>query len=80
MGIMRSLYEELKDSSYDNVIDDLIRDEVEAIDGYELAKGKLVNANIPSEIYDKALKTFDHIILEEKEHIEELEELKELLK
>lgn len=56
-------------------INTLIVDEQEAIDGYEKAKMNCLNLNIPSDEYDRLVKVFNHIIEEEKEHIEELVEL-----
>lgn len=68
-----NLYEQISNSNtMDKIINDLIIDEQEAIIGYEKAK-----TNIPLENYDRVSKVFDHIIEEEKEHIEELKELLE---
>lgn len=75
MGIISSLNEELNKVSYKEVIEALIKDEEEAVDGYEKAKIDLLHSNISSDEYDKASKLFDHIIAEEEEHINELKEL-----
>lgn len=75
MSIIRSLNEQLNKTSYKEVIDALIKDEEEAIDGYEKAKIDLLHSGISSEEYDKAYKVFDHIISEEEEHLKELREL-----
>lgn len=53
----------------------LIKDEQEAIDGYEKSKQTLLEYNISSDEYDKITKVYDHIITEEEEHIKELKEL-----
>lgn len=70
----------LKESAIENssVVEEvnlLIKDEQEAIDGYEKAKTNCLKYNISSDEYDKLFKVFDHIIAEEREHIEELNEL-----
>lgn len=75
MSIIRSLNEQLNKTSYTEVIDALIKDEEEAIDGYEKAKIDLLHSGISSDEYDEAFKVFEHIIAEEEEHIEELKEL-----
>lgn len=75
MSIIKALNEELNKTSYKEVIEALIKDEEEAIDGYEKAKIDLLHSGIPSDEYDKASKVFDHIIVEEEEHLEELKEL-----
>lgn len=75
MSIMKSLNEQLNKTSYKEVIDTLIKDEEEAIDGYEKAKIDLLHSEISSDEYDKVSKVFDHIIAEEEEHLEELKEL-----
>lgn len=75
MGLIAQINEELESSSYQNVVDALIKDEEEAIEAYEKAKVELLHSGISSDEYDEAFKTFDHIIEEEKEHIEELSSL-----
>lgn len=54
---------------------DLIRDEYEAIDGYEIADETIQKAEIEEDDKDEILDTLDHIKEEEEEHIDELKEL-----
>lgn len=76
MGLITDIKSNLgKETIYDT-IQFLIDDEHEAIDGYEKAKKQLQYFNMPAESYDNAVALFDHIIAEEKEHIEELQALK----
>jgi uncharacterized repeat protein (TIGR02543 family) len=56
------------------VVADLVKDEIEAIVGYENAIAK-VEGSEDIEDADKILDTLDHIKDEEEEHIDELEEL-----
>lgn len=55
------------------IIEDLIADENEAIDGYDKAIKFLVNSNIEGK--DKLLDVLEHIKDEEIEHIKELKEI-----
>lgn len=52
------------------MLNDLVADEIEAINGYEDAKSEIVNTPIAHK--DNILDTIDHIKDEEKEHIDEL--------
>ena len=52
------------------MLNDLVADEIEAINGYEEAKAEILDA--PIEHKDALLDTVDHITTEEKEHIDEL--------
>ena len=52
------------------MLNDLVADEIEAIDGYEAVKTEL--ADKPIEHKDEIVSTLDHIKDEEKEHIDEL--------
>lgn len=78
-----NLYESISQETINSIkrdaikkeIDFLIKDEEEAIDGYEKSKQTLSKYDIPSDEYIKIVKVYDHIIEEEKEHIRELEEL-----
>lgn len=78
-----NLYESISQETINSIkrdaikkeIDFLIKDEEEAIDGYEKSKQNLYKFSIPSDEYFKIAKVYDHIIEEEKEHIRELEEL-----
>lgn len=53
-----------------NTIATLVKDEVEAIDGYEEAKAEIADTHI--EHKDEIIDTLDHIEDEEKEHVDEL--------
>ena len=53
-----------------NTLNNLVADEIEAINGYEEAKQEIIDA--PIEHKDELLDTVDHITDEEKEHIDEL--------
>lgn len=75
MSFIKTLNEELSKTTLQSVVNALIEDEVEAIDGYEKAKTELLNSDVSSEKYDEAFKVFEHIIAEEEEHIEELKDL-----
>ena len=61
--------------SFNKQIALLIEDEKEAIEGYEKALDILTNKMTNSQ-YNEIRRALDHIIQEEKEHIEELESLK----
>ena len=52
------------------MLNDLVADEIEAVNGYEEAKQEILDA--PIEHKDALLDTVDHITAEEKEHIDEL--------
>lgn len=59
----------------DDALDALIKDEYDAIDGYEIADETIQHASLPDEEKDEILDTIDHIKEEEEEHIEELKDL-----
>ena len=59
----------------EDALADLIKDEYEAIDGYEVADEKIQHASIPEDKKDDILDTLEHIKEEEEEHIDELKEL-----
>lgn len=61
----------LDSDNYQDVIQFLINDENEAIDGYNKAKDRLSNL-LSEDEYAKYLEVIEHIISEENEHIEEL--------
>ena len=61
--------------SLGDALDDLIKDEYDAIDGYEVADEKIQHAAIDADQKDEILDTLDHIKEEEEEHIDELKEL-----
>ena len=52
------------------MLNDLVADEIEAINGYDDAKAQIINT--PIEHKDSILDTIDHIKEEEQEHIDEL--------
>ncbi len=68
-----------EDSEFDNdvfkIFNDLIKDEHEAIDGYESAEDMINQYDFSSEDKDIILSTLAHIKAEEEEHIDELEKL-----
>lgn len=68
-----------EDSEFNNdvfkVFNDLIKDEHEAIDGYESAEDLINQYDFSSEDKDIILSTLAHIKAEEEEHIDELEKL-----
>lgn len=78
-----NLYESISQETVNSIkrdaikkeVDLLIKDEEEAIDGYEKSKQTLSKYDISSDEYAKIVKVYDHIINEEKEHIKELREL-----
>lgn len=76
MGLISDIQSNVDKSTMLETIQDLIVDEQEAIDGYESAKKSLSYFHMSSKTYDNAIALFDHIISEEKEHIEELQALK----
>jgi rubrerythrin len=59
----------------EDALADLIKDEYEAIDGYEVADETIQHASIPEDEKDDILDTLEHIKEEEEEHIDELKEL-----
>ena len=59
----------------EDALADLIKDEYEAIDGYEVADEKIQHASIPEDKKDDILDTLEHIKEEEEEHIDELKDL-----
>jgi rubrerythrin len=59
----------------EDALDTLIKDEYEAIDGYEVADETIQHASIPEDEKDDILDTLEHIKEEEEEHIDELKEL-----
>lgn len=66
-------YEE--EPSLGDALSDLIKDEYEAIDGYEIADETVQHATIDGDTKDEILDILDHIKEEEEEHIDELKEL-----
>lgn len=78
-----NLYESISQETVNSIkrdaikkeVDLLIKDEEEAINGYEKSKQTLSKYDIPSDEYTKIVKVYDHIIAEEEEHIKELKEL-----
>ena len=52
------------------MLNDLVADEIEAINGYDDAKAQIIDT--PIEHKDNILDTIDHIKGEEQEHIDEL--------
>lgn len=74
-----SLSANTEDSEFDDdvfkVFNDLIKDEYEAIDGYESAEDLISQYDFSSEDKDLILSTLAHIKAEEEEHIDELEKL-----
>ena len=75
MGILRDINNELSKETAYSIIKDLIRDEEEAIEGYEYAIKRLSSSDVKYNEFKKAEEVFNHIIEEEKEHIEELKNL-----
>ena len=70
-----SIVEYEKEPGLGDALSDLIRDEYEAIDGYEVADETIQHADIDEDEKDEILDTLDHIKEEEEEHIDELKEL-----
>lgn len=70
-----SVVEYEKEPDLGDALNDLIKDEYEAIDGYEVADEIVQHAAIDADQKDEILDTLDHIKEEEEEHIEELKEL-----
>lgn len=70
-----SVIEYEKEPGLGDALSDLIRDEYEAIDGYEAADETIQHADINEDEKDEILDTLDHIKEEEEEHIDELKEL-----
>lgn len=66
---------EFEDNEISKVLNDLIKDEYEAIDGYESAENLIKQYDLTSEDKDNLLSTLDHIKAEEEEHVDELKEL-----
>lgn len=65
-----------KDSDWKAIIEDLIKDENEAVDGYDKAIKYLANANFVDDVVKTAyLEKLNHIKDEELEHIKELKEV-----
>lgn len=65
-----------EDQDWKSVIEDLIKDENEAIDGYDKAIKYLANANFVDDVVKTAyLEKLNHIKDEEVEHIKELKEI-----
>lgn len=60
-----------------DALDDLITDEYEAIEGYEVADEIVQHSDLDAEEKDDILDTIDHIKEEEEEHIDELKDLKD---
>lgn len=70
-----SVVEYEREPDLGDALNDLIKDEYEAIDGYEVADEKIQHAAIDADQKDEILDTLDHIKEEEEEHIDELKEL-----
>jgi hypothetical protein len=70
-----SVVEYEKEPGLGDALSDLIRDEYEAIEGYEVADETIQHADIEEDEKDEILDTLDHIKEEEEEHIDELKEL-----
>ena len=70
-----SVVEYEKEPGLGDALADLIKDEYEAIDGYEVADETVQHADIDEDEKDEILDTLDHIKEEEEEHIDELKEL-----
>jgi hypothetical protein len=70
-----SVVEYEKEPGLGDALADLIKDEYEAIDGYEVADETIQHADIDEDEKDEILDTLDHIKEEEEEHIDELKEL-----
>jgi hypothetical protein len=70
-----SVVEYEKEPGLGDALDDLIKDEYEAIEGYEVADETVQHADIDEDEKDEILDTLDHIKEEEEEHIDELKEL-----
>ena len=70
-----SVVEYEKEPGLGDALADLIADEYEAIDGYEVADETIQHADIDEDEKDEILDTLDHIKEEEEEHIDELKEL-----
>ncbi len=70
-----SVVEYEKEPGLGDALADLIKDEYEAIDGYEVADETIQHAAIDEDEKDEILDTLDHIKEEEEEHIDELKEL-----
>ena len=65
-----------EDQDWTRIIEDLIKDENEAIDGYDKAIKYLSNANFADDMIKTAyLEKLNHIKTEEIEHIKELKEI-----
>lgn len=63
-----------KEPNLGDVLSDLIKDEYEAIEGYEAADEIVQHAAIDGDAKDEILDTLEHIKEEEEEHIDELKE------
>lgn len=78
--ILHKINEEVEDASqvdydeFNNQINLLIEDEVEAVSGYENAL-KVLLPKVTDYQYNEISSKFNHIIQEEKEHIMELKKL-----
>lgn len=70
-----SVVEYEKEPGLGDALDDLIKDEYEAIEGYEVADETIQHAAIDADQKDEILDTLDHIKEEEEEHIDELKDL-----
>ena len=76
MGILRDIKDEFQKETAYGIIQYLIKDEEEAIAGYEKALEKLEYINMSYSDFKNAKEMIEHIIAEEKEHIQELQSLK----
>ena len=62
----------------DSVVDALIKDEYDAIEGYEVADEVVQHSDLEAEEKEDLLDTIDHIKEEEEEHIDELKDAADL--
>lgn len=69
--------ESLEEDVKSDIVEPLVKDEEEAIKGYETAIDELENKeeNVPEETKKEIIDTFEHIEDEEKEHIDEIKEV-----
>lgn len=75
--ILNNLNEDVDFTNLGNALDFLIRDEVEAIEGYQNVLNK-VKPNMSESQYKSLEENLNHIISEEREHIKELQQLKDI--
>lgn len=73
--VVRDTKDTYSETQVGKVIADLVVDEFEAIDGYEIADEVVQHSRIPEDKKTKILDTLEHIRQEEEEHIDELRTL-----